>query len=224
MSKEIAIKENYSPVKMKDMTAMANVLKEHIVKNGLFTEIIGKKYVHVDGWAYAGGLMGLFPKVTSVTNLSTTGEYKWRADVEIVNMDGKVMGIGVAICSSKESKKKTFDEYAVLSMAQTRAIGRAYRNLIGWVMKLGGMEATPSEEMVKHGETVKATVMPAENVSQETVKKPGQVKGPDGEWTFVCEKDGDPISEAVNTFSMKKVGKHLCREHLLELSAKKGNK
>jgi hypothetical protein len=32
-------------------------------------------------------------------------------------------------------------------MAQTRAIGKAYRNLIGWVMKMTGYESTPAEEM-----------------------------------------------------------------------------
>jgi len=38
-------------------------------------------------------------------------------------------------------------------MAQTRAIGKAYRNVIGWVIKLAGYEGTPSEEMVKVGES-----------------------------------------------------------------------
>jgi hypothetical protein len=32
-------------------------------------------------------------------------------------------------------------------MAQTRAIGKAYRNLLAWLMKAAGFEATPAEEM-----------------------------------------------------------------------------
>jgi hypothetical protein len=32
-------------------------------------------------------------------------------------------------------------------MAQTRSIGKAYRNLLAWLMKSAGFEATPAEEM-----------------------------------------------------------------------------
>ena len=127
---------------------MAKVLQAHIQKQGLFTNIAGKDYAHVEGWQFAGGLMGLYPRVKEVINLSSGTEKKWQANVEIVRIkDNKVVGWGSAICSNTEQKRRNFDEYAVLSMAQTRAIGKAYRNLIGWVMKLTGMEATPAEEM-----------------------------------------------------------------------------
>ena len=57
------------------------------------------------------------------------------------------MAVGIALCSNKEKTKRYFDEYAILSMAQTRAIGKAYRNLLAWLMKAAGFEATPAEEM-----------------------------------------------------------------------------
>jgi hypothetical protein len=69
------------------------------------------------------------------------------AKAEIVNSKDEVLSVGYAICSKSESKKSSFDEYAVLSMAQTRSIGKAYRNLIGWVMKMSGYESTPAEEI-----------------------------------------------------------------------------
>lgn len=146
-TKEIELKK-YDIAEPSQMANMASVLKAHIVKHQLFTNIQNKNYVHADGWGFAGGLMGTFPRVVEVKDLSKAGEVKWQAEVEIVNMkNNEVIGRGFAICSNKEAKKKTFDEYAILSQAQTRAIGKAYRNLIGWVMKLGGMESTPSEEM-----------------------------------------------------------------------------
>jgi hypothetical protein len=46
-----------------------------------------------------------------------------------------------------EKLKATFEEYAVASMSQTRAIGKAYRNLLGFVMKSAGYADTPAEEM-----------------------------------------------------------------------------
>lgn len=165
MTKEITIKGKYDIEAPSQMVAMAKVLKTHIVNQNLYTPIANKSYAHVEGWQFAGGLMGLYPKVAKVENLSTDKEKKWKADVELIEIkSGKVVGFGSAICSNAENKKKTFDEYAILSMAQTRAIGKAYRNLIGWVMKLAGYEATPSEEMFKMGEEVKtATVQPMEN-------------------------------------------------------------
>lgn len=127
---------------------MARVLKEHIVKNELAVNIAGKQYVMVEGWQFAGGLLGTMPRIAEVTDLSKDDEVKWMARAEIVEIkSGKVVATGFAVCSKKESKKASFDEYAILSMAQTRAIGKAYRNVIGWVIKMAGYEATPSEEM-----------------------------------------------------------------------------
>lgn len=150
MNKEIIIKGNYDLAAVSSMTAMSNVLKKHIVEQGLFTPILGKNYINVEGWQFAGGLMGMAAKITNIENLSSGTEKKWRADVEIIRLkDNLAVGFGTAICSNLEGKKKSFDEYAICSMAQTRAIGKAYRNMIGWVIKLAGYEATPSEEMMK---------------------------------------------------------------------------
>ena len=44
-------------------------------------------------------------------------------------------------------EKKTLAPFAICSMAQTRAEGKAYRLLLGWLIKAAGYEATPSEEM-----------------------------------------------------------------------------
>lgn len=165
--KEIATKENNLSIrqfdikKIGEISLMADVLKTFIVKQNLFTNIKGKNYAHVEGWQVAGSMLGLYPKVVRVENLSNDKEIKWRADVEIVERaTDHIVSNGFAICSSTEASKKKagFEEYAVLSMAQTRAIGKAYRNLIGWTMKLAGYESTPSEEM--SGEENKTTKAP----------------------------------------------------------------
>lgn len=128
-----------------EMAKMATIVKQHIIKNNLYVSIVGKNYVLVEGWQFAGGLMGLFPRIVKVENIGTM---KWLAQAEIVNFKtDKVVATGFAICSKEENKKASFDEYAILSMAQTRAIGKVYRNLIGWVIKMAGYESTPAEEM-----------------------------------------------------------------------------
>lgn len=125
----------------------ATNLKDLIVKNNLFTNIKGKNYVNVEGWQIAGAFTGTFPVVESLENLSDEDSFKYRAEVSLRDKEGNKVGSGFAICTNKEPGKTKFDEYAVASMAQTRAVGKAYRMKIGWLLKVAGYETTPAEEM-----------------------------------------------------------------------------
>lgn len=127
--------------------AFATNIKELIVQNKLYTDIKGKNYVNVEGWQIAGAFTGVFPVVEKVENLSEGEIYKYRAEVSLYDQGGAKVGSGVAICTNKEAGKKNFDEYAVASMAQTRAVGKAFRMKIGWLLKIAGYETTPAEEM-----------------------------------------------------------------------------
>ena len=132
-----------------DIMEFATSLKSLITDNNLCTNIKGKDYVNVEGWQIAGAFTGTFPIVESVEAMPTTrpGEYKYRAEVSLHDKDDRLVGKGVAICSNKEVGKGGFDEYAVASMAQTRAVGKAFRMKIGWLLKVAGYETTPAEEM-----------------------------------------------------------------------------
>ena len=66
------------------------------------------------------------------------------------------------------------DEYAILSMAQTRAIGKAFRNLIGWVIKMAGYESTPAEEM--SGKTIPLTKNGNGEGNKETKPQIGKIE------------------------------------------------
>ena len=153
--KQIAITKTYDLAKPIEVLAMAKVLKDVIVNQKLYAEIVGKNYAMVEGWQIAGFLTGLSVMVEEPKDLSNEKEVKYSCTAKIYasDKDGlnqKVVGVGYAVCSNKEAKKKSFDEYAILSMAQTRAIGKAYRNKIGWVMKLAGYESTPAEEITSN--------------------------------------------------------------------------
>lgn len=199
--------KKYELDKPAQMSGMAIALKRYIIAENLYTNIVGKNYVHVEGWQYAGGLLGTYPRVVAIENLSTVQEMKWKAEVEIVNIKTKeIVGRGFAICSNKESKKRSFDEYAILSMAQTRAIGKAYRNMIGWVMKLAGYEATPKEEMAKLGETYEVAPTQAP-VGPRPKTDPLYCVGIKGG----CPT-GEMITQQVHDYSKRMYGKALCRE------------
>ena len=137
----------------------ATQLKKLILENKLSSNINGKNYVNVEGWQIAGAFTGTFPVVEKVEDLSTGNTYKYRAEVSLRDNDGQQVGYGVAVCSNREPGKGGFQEYAVASMAQTRAVGKAYRMKIGWLLKVAGYETTPAEEMdaVKIEEEPKAS-------------------------------------------------------------------
>lgn len=134
--------------KPQEALQVASTLQTFVTERKLTANIQGKNYPLVEAWQFAGSQLGLIPIVKEVKNLSSQEELKYEAFVEVVRLtDGLVMSRGYAVCSNKEHSKKRFDEYAIASMAQTRAVGKAYRNILAWLMKAAGFEATPAEEM-----------------------------------------------------------------------------
>jgi ribosomal protein L3 len=130
------------------MLQLASELSKLIKEKGLSSNIQGKQFVNVEGWQFAGASLGLMPIITSTQDLSNETTIKYMATCEVRNINtGQLVATGIALCTNAEKTKRFFDEYAILSMAQTRAIGKAYRNLLAWLMKAAGFEATPAEEM-----------------------------------------------------------------------------
>ena len=139
---------SYELINKDSMLKLSTELSQLIKEKGLSSNIQGKQYVNVEGWQFAGASLGLMPIITITTDLSKDDEIKYMATCEVRNItSGQLVATGIALCSNKEKTKRFFDEYAILSMAQTRAIGKAYRNLLAWLMKAAGFEATPAEEM-----------------------------------------------------------------------------
>ena len=140
--------ENLSLTKPEQALQVASTLQAFVIERKLTANIQGKNYPLVEAWQFAGSQLGLIPVVKEVKNLSTDSEIKYEAFVEVLRLqDGLVMSRGYAVCSNKENSKRRFDEYAIASMAQTRAVGKAYRNILAFLMKAAGFEATPAEEM-----------------------------------------------------------------------------
>lgn len=148
---ELANQEtNVSLGSPQQVLAFSNQLKKIIVDKQLYTKIRDKNYVNVEGWQIAGMVCGIYPVVNFIEDLSNGDEIKYKATVTLHRMsDDKLMGRGIALCSNKEKTKKTFDEFSIASMAQTRAVGKAYRTVLGYVLKMAGYETTPAEEMTE---------------------------------------------------------------------------
>ena len=153
---------------MSQLIAFSVELKKFIVDADLYSNIKGKNYVNVEGWEFAGLATGISPMIKSVVQIPSEGEIKYKCEVDLIDKKGEKVGYGMAICSDKElakGNKKWTDEYAIASMAQTRAIGKAYRNKLAFLMKMAGYEPTPAEEI-----TVDAVKV--SDLSKEELDKP----------------------------------------------------
>lgn len=141
--------ENYDIANSNETLHLAQDVAKFIRENRLFHNIQGKAYVNVEGWQYAGARLGILPVIDNLHRIdSEGGEYKYQAEVKLLNLrTQQVVGSGFAICSNREFGKKAYQEFAIASMAQTRAIGKAYRNILAWIIRAAGYEPTPAEEM-----------------------------------------------------------------------------
>jgi hypothetical protein len=167
---------SYELINKDSMLQLSNELSKLIREKGLSSNIQGKQFVNVEGWQFAGASLGLMPIITDTKDLSNETVIKYMAVCEVRNINtGAVVATGIALCSNAEKTKRYFDEYAILSMAQTRAIGKAYRNLLAWLMKAAGFEATPAEEMdFQHDEPKKPSKPVVEVVAEIVDEEPNR--------------------------------------------------
>lgn len=198
--------ESYDIAKSDETLHLAVDLAKFIKENRLYQNIQGKEYVNVEGWQYAGSRLGILPVVEHVVNISTDDEIKYQAKVNLLDLRSQqIVGAGFAICSNREQGKKYYQEFAIASMAQTRAIGKAYRNILAWVIRAAGYEPTPSEEMDYGGneQTAKPAV-PTEKkatmkAAAEAKEQPVEAEGADnGSVRYASAKQKEEIIRLLN--------------------------
>ena len=133
--------------KMAVAISVASSLKKVIKDQKLAVTISGNEYVTAEGWSILGTMLGCSPYVVEVSEVPTNknGNICYRAIVEI-RQGNSVLSRAEAIAERNGRQK---DRFAIYSMAQTRALGKAYRLCLSWIVKLAGYEATPAEEMPK---------------------------------------------------------------------------
>ena len=173
--------ESYDIANSNETLHLAQDLAKFIQENKLFHNIQGKAYVNVEGWQYAGARLGILPIIEELRRIeSEGGELKYQAEVKLMNLRSQqVVGSGFAICSNKEFGKKAYQEFAIASMAQTRAIGKAYRNILAWIVRAAGYEPTPAEEMdymIK--DEVETPEEKGKNTKKEKVASPKKEEAP----------------------------------------------
>lgn len=159
MTEELAVREG-SPLALANPDAyirqasrLATSLATVINERRLFAVISQRKYVTVEAWTLLANMLGVHPIVVWSQRYGPDGNdvEGWEARVEVRNGSGNLIGAGEAMCTRAEKTWASRDDFALRAMAQTRAISRALRNPLGFVVKLAGYEATPLEEMPADG-------------------------------------------------------------------------
>lgn len=151
-TKPIKAPKLYQALSMNRAKKIADELVKFVKANDLSVDIAGKNYLYTEAWQFIGETqLGLTHVPISCDRVVSDNpkEIKYKSVVEIFNQQGTIISRGFAYCSNLEKKKTSFEEYAVASMAQTRGIGKAYRNILAWIVKMAGYEATPYEEVDK---------------------------------------------------------------------------
>ncbi len=114
------------------------------------SNIQGRSYPRVEWWTTVGLALGLQPVEVSSKKIEFEGGYMYEAVVE-VRRNGEVITRASAICSTQERSWGNRDEYAVKSMAGTRATGKAYRIGLSALAVMAGLEPTPADEVPPQG-------------------------------------------------------------------------
>lgn len=127
---------------------------QKLVKYGLNKKNPEKGYVLVEGWEVLGTMMGIVPEtkiVEEIKNKNRTVGFKARATLYLnpVIENGEIVG-GTMLSTAeayatRDGWQKEF--FSMASMAQTRALGKAYRMALSWIIEMAGYESTPAEEM-----------------------------------------------------------------------------
>jgi len=124
-------------------TTIAGALADVIKQRRLYKHIGESDHVFVEGWTLLGSMLGVFAEV----EWSRPLENGWESRAVARTLAGRVVGAAESMCSRSESKWKSRDDYAIRSMAQTRAVSKALRLPLGFIMELAGYSATPADEV-----------------------------------------------------------------------------
>jgi hypothetical protein len=149
---------------------VAEVLMDVVLKQKLYQDIGKSRHIEVPAWQFAAHFYGISAKIVEggtvpyIDELTGAAGFKARAEALLINT-GQVISAGEALCLNNEDNWSMRPKYEyqngsrvqigqvhvpsfqLMSMAQTRAIGKALSNVLRFVVVLAGFADTPAEEM-----------------------------------------------------------------------------
>jgi hypothetical protein len=186
-------------------SAVSKALMAVVQKQGLSISIDGKSHLKVEAWTMMGSMVGVFPVVVWTHPIKEDGAtVGWEARVEAVTRTGAVVGAAESMCARSESKWKTRDDYALRSMAQTRATSKALATCLRFVAVLAGYAGTPAEDMPSGDSQGGSAPRNGTPSTQRQATQPKSGKG--AKCPFCAEKGWLSATGLVPSFWMKGSG------------------
>ena len=131
--------------KIEVATKVAASLKNVIQTQDLAVKIGQSEYVTAEGWEVLGTMLGCTPYVEEVVEIPTEHKAKFMYKATVSIRQGDTILSRASAMAERNNMQK--DRPSVYSMAQTRALGKAYRMALSWIVKMADYEPTPAEEM-----------------------------------------------------------------------------
>lgn len=148
---EPQFKMNQSPAQIIEEAGIAAKMLMELVRQNNWSKKIGQgEHLELEAWLTLGKFYGLTARTKegSVKHVEFGKAQGFEAYSEIVDTKtGFVVGGAESMCLDDEANWRNKPLFTLKSMAQTRAAGKAFRQMLSWVVVLAGFRPTPAEEM-----------------------------------------------------------------------------
>ena len=180
---------------VKEAGEKAQVLAEVVESCNLYATISGRKYLTVEAWQTIGVGYGITARIEWTRELDGGG---WEA--RAVAVDASNVERSAAECEAGRPDDNPWDSrpaYQQRSMAQTRAISKALRSCLSWVVVLAGYAPTPAEEMPREADMIQQPKRTAPAKAAAQAQVPAKVGNecplhPDTFFEFIEGYQGKP--------------------------------
>ena len=146
--KAIVIKAEQKPnLVILDAQQKADSLYAVVEKQHLYQEIWGKKYLQLEAWQTLGKFCNITGSIEWTKPIDLWDVKGFEARAVIKDNEGNTISAAESMCMSDEENWKNKPIFQLRSMAQTRALSKAYRSCLSFIVSLAGYAVTPAEEV-----------------------------------------------------------------------------
>jgi|SRR3989304_6460705 len=175
--------------------------------------INGEQYLEYEDWQTLGRFFGITVGTDWTKEVLREGKLVGYEAKAVVLRNTEIISSAEAMCLRSEKNWANRDEFALRSMAQTRACAKALRNVLAWVAVLAGVKPTPVEEMPSDMEV---SYVPVEK-PKSSVAKPNAAgilyEPPPSPQGVNCSNNcGAVCEDIVAKYSQDFYGRILCRD------------
>ena len=146
------------------------------IKNSNLTPVTmgkGNEHLRVEHWGVISAFFGYAVQTMEPAPVKIEEYHGYKCLAKLIRKtDGFVLGRATSLCMRDEHQWREKPNYALASMAATRAAAKCQSNVWRWVVVMQGFSGTPVEEMG----SIHTTTVPAENQSVEMKEVPTEEK------------------------------------------------